>query len=161
MSLLAKSQSFGSSSRAAGHILSHVLRAVLYRRKPQQVEDVNWVMTRWELGHQLPPFCELASRTWEQTDPGAEEELRWRQSRWTAGLTTHDPCHKDCQSWLRCSARSPLPLPIHSPQTPLWKLLPPISRVGVGFWTWVPLLLTLPASWIKQASLSYQHTSFE
>ena len=35
--------------------------------------EVNYMMTRLYPGHELPQFQELATKKWEQMDPGTED----------------------------------------------------------------------------------------
>ena len=58
-------------SQGLDNILSHILRAVLLILKPQV--EVNYTMTRLYPQQQLPRFQELASKKWEQMDPGTED----------------------------------------------------------------------------------------
>ena len=44
--------------------------------------EVKYMMTRLYPGHELPQFWEQVSKKWEQMDPGTENELYLRQSRW-------------------------------------------------------------------------------
>ena len=44
--------------------------------------EVNCMMTRLYRGHELPQFQELATKKWEQMDPGTEDELYLKQPRW-------------------------------------------------------------------------------
>ena len=49
---------------------------------PHQVDEVNYMMSRMYSWHKLPQFQELASKAWKQTDPGTEDQLYLKQSRW-------------------------------------------------------------------------------
>ena len=70
-----KQNTFSSSSRAVGNILSHILLAVLQILKPNQEEVVNMMirLQTWRKLLHLAQFQELALRKWEQTDPGPED----------------------------------------------------------------------------------------
>ena len=86
-------------------------------------------MTRLQPWHKLPQFWELASKKWEQTNPGTEDELYLKQPRWHGS----DPCMINFRMTVRpdraISTCSPLPLPTKA----LAYRLPVVG--GVGFWS--------------------------
>ena len=49
---------------------------------PHQVEEGNHRMTRLYPWNKLPQLWELASKKWEQTDPGTEDKVYLKQLRW-------------------------------------------------------------------------------
>ena len=58
-------------------------------------------MVRLYPWHKLPQFGELASKKWEQIDPGTEDELQLKQPRWC--WTDHQRQFEDeYQSWSCC-----------------------------------------------------------
>ena len=67
-----QSRTAGSFSRTTDNTLSHVLRDVLQILRPQ-AEEVNCTMARLYPRQKLPRFRELASKKWEQMDPGTED----------------------------------------------------------------------------------------
>ena len=53
------------------------------------------MMTRLYPGHELPQFQELASKKWEQMDPGTEDY--WTENNQNdAGQTNDDQSEDDC-----------------------------------------------------------------
>ena len=63
-------QDLRSFSRAVDNILSQVLRAILQIPKPPTGGEASHMTTRLWPRQKLPPFWELASEKWEQTNPG-------------------------------------------------------------------------------------------
>ena len=55
-------------------------------------------MTRLYPGHGLPQFQELATKKWEQMDPGTEDINCTSNNQDYAGQTTDGQFEDDCQS---------------------------------------------------------------
>ena len=132
-----------------------------------QVKEVNYIMTRLWPWHKLPRFWELASRKWEQTHRGTEDELYLKQSRWHWSDHRRTNFKMTVRAACAVSACSRLPPPIealaprqgcvglwtrvHPPPTPAAgiqnKANFPFHQPGlfIGFCTadsWTPLLVT-------------------